>query len=93
MGWKYRTRPDCNNKKGENYIGTTKFTNSKIKKSELTKLKEIAKKLDIKVVTYVIFSKKGFSSELKSLKGENLKLLTPRNFNCLLDWLILFLFI
>lgn len=66
-------------------IGSTKFTNSKVKKSELTKLKEIAKQLNIEVDTYVLFSKKGFSNELKSLKGENLKLLTPRNFNSLLD--------
>lgn len=72
-------------KEGKTIIGTTKFTNSKIKKSELTKLKEIAKKLDIKVDTYVIFSKKGFSSELKSLKSENIKLFTPRNFNTLLE--------
>ena len=62
-------------------MGSTKFTNSKIKKSELTKLKEIAKQLNMEVDTYVLFSKKGFSNELKSLKGENLKLLTPRNFS------------
>ncbi|MCK5294834.1 MAG: hypothetical protein KAJ49_09290 [Arcobacteraceae bacterium] len=67
-------------KDGKTIIGTTKFTNSKMKKSELTKLKELAKKLNIEVDTYVLFSKKGFSSELKSLKGENLKLFTPRNF-------------
>ncbi len=62
-------------------LGTTKFSNSKMKKSELTKLKDIANTLNITVDIFVLFAKKGFSNELKSLKGENLKLFTPRNFN------------
>jgi hypothetical protein len=72
-------------KSGKTIIGSSKYTNSKVKKSELSKLKQIANELGIKVDTYVLFSKKGFSGELKSLKGDNLKLFTPRNFKILLD--------
>ena len=62
-------------------LGTTKFSNNKMKKSELTKLKDIAKTLGIDVDIFVLFSRKGFSNELKSLKSDNLKLFTPKNFN------------
>ena len=69
---------------GKVIAGVCKYTNSKIKKSELTKLKTDCELLGIKVDTFVIFSKKGYSSELKNLKGETLKLYTVRNFNQLI---------
>ena len=72
-------------KTGKTIIGSCKYTNNKVKKSELTRLKNIAQELGIVVDTYVLFSKKGFSSELKSLKGDSLKLFTTRNLNILLD--------
>jgi len=62
-----------------------KYTNSKIKKSELTKLQEKCAISNIKADAYVIFSKKGFSSELKSLKNESLQLFTVKNFKQLID--------
>ena len=68
-------------KSGKIIAGVCKYTNSKIKKSELTKLKKICEDAKINVDIYVIFAKKGYSSELKSLKGESLKLFTVRNFN------------
>ena len=68
-------------KSGKIVAGVSKYTNSKIKKSELTKLKNICKDVKIDVDIFVIFAKKGFSSELKSLKDESLKLFTVRNFN------------
>jgi len=68
-------------KGGKVIAGSSKYTNSKIKKSELTKLKENCKNAKIDVDTFVLFSKKGFTSELKSLKGDNLKLYTVKNFN------------
>jgi hypothetical protein len=71
-------------KSGKIIAGTSKYTNSKIKKSELNKLKENCEKLGIKADVFVIFSKKGFSSELKSLKSESIKLYTSRNFSILL---------
>ena len=68
-------------KSGKVIAGSCKYTNAKIKKSELTKLQEKCEKAKIKADIFVIFSKKGFSSELKSLKGENLRLYTVKNFN------------
>jgi len=68
-------------KSGKVIAGVCKYTNSKIKKSELTKLKKICQDVKIDVDIFVIFAKKGYSSELKSLKGDNLKLFTIRHFN------------
>jgi hypothetical protein len=65
-------------------VGSTKYTNAKVKKSELTRLKELCEKADIKVDLFVIVAKNGFSNELKSMKGEQLKLLTLKNFKILL---------
>jgi hypothetical protein len=61
-------------------VGSSKYTNAKVKKSELTRLKELCAKADIKADLFVLMSKNGFSSELKSLKGKNLKLFTIKNF-------------
>lgn len=68
-------------KSGKVIVGVCKYTNNKIKKTELTKLKQKCEALNLHVDTFVLFSKKGFSSELKSLKGDELKLFTVRNFN------------
>ncbi len=70
---------------GKIIVGSTKYTNAKIKKSELTRLQELAKKANIDADIFVIISKKGFSSELKSLKGENLRLYTAKNFKLLTE--------
>jgi len=72
-------------KSGKIIAGTTKYTNAKIKKSELTKLKEQCTKSNIEVDKFVIFSKKGFSSELKALKGDKLGLYTVKNFKKLVE--------
>ena len=66
-------------------VGSTRYTNAKVKKSELTRLKELCEKAEIKPNLFVIVAKNGFSNELKALKGENLKLLTLKNFKQLLD--------
>lgn len=71
--------------KGKVIVGTCKYTNAKIKKSELSKLKEKCEKAKIKADIFVLVSKKGFSSELKSLKGENLKLFTSKSFKSLVS--------
>jgi len=65
---------------GKIIVGSCKYTNSKIKKSVLTKLKENALHVKIDADIFILLSKQGFSSEIKSLKGESLKLLTLRNF-------------
>jgi len=66
-------------------IGVCKYTNAKVKKSELTKLQEKCKTAGINADVFVIVSKSGFSNELKALKGENLKLYTLKNFKKLVD--------
>ncbi|MDQ7060456.1 MAG: DUF234 domain-containing protein [Sulfurimonas sp.] len=65
-------------------VGSCKYTNAKVKKSELTKLQEKCAKANIKADIFVIVSKSGFSNELKALKGNTLKLLSLKNFKNLL---------
>ena len=71
--------------KGLVYAGECKFTNTKVNKSELTKLKEKCELANIEVDTYVLFSKRGFSNELLALKGDNLLLFTLDDFQELLE--------
>ena len=66
-------------------VGSTKYTNAKIKKSELSRLQELTKKANIEADIFVIVSKKGFSSELKALKGKELRLFTIKNFAKLVE--------
>jgi hypothetical protein len=65
---------------GKTIVGTCKYTNSKIKKNELNRLKEKALHVKIDADIFILVSKSGFSNEVKALKGENLKLFTLRNF-------------
>ncbi len=71
-------------KSGKVIAGICKYTNQKIKKSELTKFKELCKKAEIDVDIFAIFSKNGFSNELKALKSDELKLYSVRNFKNLI---------
>jgi len=64
---------------GKIVVGTTKYTNTKVKKSELTKLQQTCKNANIQADIFIIVAKKGFSSELKSLKGDVVKLYTLKN--------------
>jgi len=66
-------------------IGSCKYTNTKIKKSELTRLHTLAQETNITYDKIIIVSKKGFSKELKSQKGEQLQLLTLKNFKVLVE--------
>jgi len=66
-------------------VGSCKYTNNKIKKSELSRLHELSQKASIEADIFVIVSKRGFSSELKALKGPNLKLYTIKNFKALVE--------
>jgi len=69
---------------GKIIAGSCKYINSKIKKNELNKLIDDCKSIDLKVDIFLVFSKNGFSNELKSLKSENIKLFTPKSFKLLL---------
>ncbi len=71
-------------KSGKKIVGLCKYTDKKLKKSELTKLKENCEKVEIKPDIYAIFAKKGFTSELKALKSETVLLFTCRNFKVLI---------
>ncbi|QSZ40765.1 hypothetical protein GJV85_01070 [Sulfurimonas aquatica] len=70
---------------GKIVVGSCKYTNAKVKKSELKRLEELCEKAGIKADVFVIVSKNGFSNELKTLKGENLKLLSLKNFKKLAE--------
>lgn len=69
---------------GKIIAGNCKYINSKIKKNELNKLIEDCKSIDLKVDIFLVFSKSGFSSELKSQKSESIRLFTPKSFKLLL---------
>jgi len=66
-------------KSGKIIVGSCKYIDSKMKKSELTRLQEKCKTLNINADIFVLFSKVGFSSQLKKLKSDTLKLYTPKN--------------
>ena len=72
-------------KSGKIIAGTCKYTNQKVKKSELTKLQNSCQDAKIEADIFILVSKKGYSSELKALKGENLKLLSVKNFRKLVE--------
>jgi hypothetical protein len=72
-------------KSGKIVAGTCKYTKSKANKSELTKLKEKCSDAQIHADIFVIFSKNGFSSELKKEKGENVKLFAVKHLKSLMD--------
>jgi len=55
-------------------LGECKYKERKVCKNELTKLKMKASESGIKVDTYALFSKSGFSNELLSMKDDNLLL-------------------
>jgi len=72
-------------KSGKTIAGSWKFSKSKANKSELTKLKEKSIEAGLNVDKFIIFSKSGFSKELKSEKSETLMLLSFKNFNRLIE--------
>ncbi len=72
-------------KDGKIIAGSCRYTNTKIKKSELFKLEEDCKNAGIKPDFLIFFTKKGYTNELKSLKNETLKLLTCRNLKVLIE--------
>ncbi|MBN2815174.1 MAG: hypothetical protein JXQ67_00715 [Campylobacterales bacterium] len=72
-------------KSGKRVVGICKYTNSKLKKSELTRLEEMCQEAKIQADIFVLVAKEGFSQELKSLKGDSLKLFTLKNFKQLVE--------
>ena len=71
-------------KSGETILGECKYKNRKICKNELSKLKQKAEYSNIKVDTYALFSKNGFSNELLSSNDKNLLLFELNDFRDLI---------
>ena len=69
---------------GKTIVGSCKYSNTKIKKSELTRIQEKCEEAKISPDIIVIMSKRGFSNELKTLKSDTLKLLSVKSFKQLL---------
>jgi len=69
---------------GKVIVGSCKYNNSKVKKNEINKLREVCQKLEIVPDYVVLFSKSGFTNEVKSLKNESLKLFTVKSLKALL---------
>jgi len=72
-------------KSGKVIAGAWKISKSKMKKSDLRKLKASCKEADLKADIFILFSKSGFSNELKSEKGEGLKLFALKHLNSLIQ--------
>jgi len=61
-------------------LGECKYKGRKITKGELTKLQDKAKQTGIRVDTFVLFSRNGFSKELTGMAGEGLMLFGIEDF-------------
>lgn len=70
---------------GKIVAGACKYSNSKAKKSSLTKLQELCDLAELTPDICVIISKGGFSNELKTLKGEDVKLFALKSFKTLVE--------
>ena len=70
---------------GKSIVAECKYTNNKLKKSELSRIEEKCTIAGITPDIVVLFAKKGFSSELKALKNESLQLVSARNFKKLIE--------
>ncbi len=65
------------------YVAECKWTNHQVNKKELHKLLEKCEKLDIEPTQIALFSKRGFSKELKLNQGGDLALYSSSDFNAL----------
>ena len=85
--WDRNTNIDilAKTKSGKIVAGICKYSNSKAKKTELAKLKEQCQKAELNPDIFVVISKSGFSNELKSMKNNELKLLSLKNFKTLVE--------
>lgn len=85
--WDKNTEIDilATTKSGKQIAGVCKYSNAKVKKSELSKLKEKCSLAELKPDILVLFSKNGFTNELKLLKSETVKLFTLKSFRMLIE--------
>lgn len=69
---------------GKIIVGLCKYTSSKMKNSDVSNLKKVCLDLEIIPDYVVLFSKTGFTNELKSQKNETLRLFTIKSLKGLL---------
>lgn len=72
-------------KSGKIVVGINKYSKSKAKKSELSKLKEQCSKAELEADIFIVFSKNGFSNEMKKEKSAQLRLLTLKHLKALVQ--------
>ena len=65
------------------YVGECKWTNHQVNMSEFHKLLEKCEKLDVEPSQVILFSKRGFSKELKNNEGKELRLYSSKHFEAL----------
>lgn len=70
---------------GKVIVGLCKYTNSKMKSNEINKLKELCLELELIPDYVVLFSKSGFTNELKAQKNESLRLFTIKSLKALVN--------
>ncbi|MEO1937618.1 MAG: DUF234 domain-containing protein [Sulfurimonas sp.] len=69
---------------GGMYVGECKWTNHTINKKELHKINDKCRRLGIEPTQIVLFSKRGFSKELRQMQGAHLALYSSEDFTALL---------
>ncbi len=69
---------------GSMYVGECKWTNHTINKKELHKINDKCRRLGIEPTQIVLFSKRGFSKELRQMQGAQLALYSSEDFAALL---------
>jgi acid phosphatase class B len=72
-------------KSGKMLVGECKYSTKEAKMHMITSLKEKCEKVGLDVDEYILFSKNGFTSEVKELEKDNLMLLTNEDFSSLLE--------
>lgn len=70
---------------GRVIAGECKYTNTKVNKSELSKLREKCSLAGFEPDIIVLFAKRGFSNELLSLRSKQLRLYSLKDFKQLLE--------
>ena len=70
---------------GRKILGECKYTNRRVCKSELRKLRQKAETSELKVDVFALFSKNGFSNELRNCTAKDLLLFELEDFRLLLN--------
>ena len=65
------------------YVGECKWTNHQVNMSEFHKLRQKCEQLDVEPYQVILFSKRGFSKELKNNEGKELRLYSSKDFEAL----------